>query len=197
LAERLKALRPALIAVEATGGFDTIVTAVLAAAGLPVVVINPAQVRHYAQALGKRAKTDPIDAAVIARFAQADKPEPHAPADATTRVQPQDHIAVAFAWAAERQKPADKLAIEPDPHLTVPALGLWGLIDPGNPHLEGFVGLLGNRDADHAAQPMGPRTAAPSDARLPGAIAVVGFEGGGRRTGPSILIVHIDSFTKQ
>jgi transposase len=74
LVERLREFAPALIAVEATGGFGTIVVAALAGEALPVVVVNPAQVRHYAQALGKRAKTDPIDAAVIARFAQAAKP---------------------------------------------------------------------------------------------------------------------------
>ena len=75
LATRLQALAPALIAVEATGGFETIIAASLASACLPVVVVNPAQVRHYAQALGKRAKTDPIDAAVIARFVEATRPE--------------------------------------------------------------------------------------------------------------------------
>lgn len=66
----------ALIAVEATGGFETVVTASLAGAGLPVVVVNPAQVRSFARALGKRAKTDPIDASVIARFALATRPQP-------------------------------------------------------------------------------------------------------------------------
>ena len=66
LVARLKAIAPAVIAVEATGGFECVVTAALAGAGLPVVVVNPAQVRAFANALGKRAKTDPIDAAVIA-----------------------------------------------------------------------------------------------------------------------------------
>jgi transposase len=75
LVRRLKELAPALIAVEATGGFETVVVAGLGAAGLPVVVVNPAQVRAYAKALGARAKTDPIDASVIARFAEATKPE--------------------------------------------------------------------------------------------------------------------------
>ena len=75
LLERLRALPPSLIAVEATGGFETIVAAALGGAGLPLVVVNPAQVRHFAQAVGKRAKTDPIDAAVIAQFAEAVKPE--------------------------------------------------------------------------------------------------------------------------
>src|SRR5262249_682947 len=73
--ERLRALWPTLIAVEATGGFETIVAAAVGGAGLPLVVVNPAQIRHFAQALGKRAKTDPIDAAVIALFAEAVKPE--------------------------------------------------------------------------------------------------------------------------
>ena len=86
LVGRLKALAPTLIAVEATGGFETVAAAALAGAGLPVVVVNPAQVRHFAHALGKRAKTDPIDAAVIARFAEATKPEPRPLPDATTRL---------------------------------------------------------------------------------------------------------------
>jgi transposase len=74
LMERLRPLGPERIAVEATGGFETVVAAALAAASLPVVVVNPAQVRAYAKALGRRAKTDPIDAAVIAAFAAATKP---------------------------------------------------------------------------------------------------------------------------
>lgn len=85
LVERLRSLAPALIAVEATGGFETVVVAALASEALPVVVVNPAQVRHYAQALGKRAKTDPIDAAVIARFAEATKPAVRALPDEMTR----------------------------------------------------------------------------------------------------------------
>ncbi len=75
LVERLAAIKPRRIALEATGGYETVVTAALAAAGLPVVVVNPAQVRSFAKALGKRAKTDPIHAAVIAHFAEAIKPE--------------------------------------------------------------------------------------------------------------------------
>jgi transposase len=76
LVERLRTFSPTLVAVEATGGYETIVAAALAGAGLPLVVVNPAQVRHFAQALGKRAKTDPIDAEVIARFIEAVKPAP-------------------------------------------------------------------------------------------------------------------------
>lgn len=75
LTERLKGLSVGVIAIEATGGFETVVAASLASSGLPVAVVNPAQIRHFAQALGKRAKTDPIDAFVIARFAEATKPD--------------------------------------------------------------------------------------------------------------------------
>lgn len=84
LIERLRPLAPAMVAIEATGGLESVVAASLGAAGLPVVVVNPAQVRAFAQALGKRAKTDPIDAAVIAKFAVATRPTIRPLADAET-----------------------------------------------------------------------------------------------------------------
>lgn len=86
LVARLRELSPHLVALEATGGFETIAAAALAGAGLPVVVVNPAQVRAFARALGKRAKTDPIDAAVIAHFAEATKPQPRPLPDETTQL---------------------------------------------------------------------------------------------------------------
>ena len=86
LVARLAPLNPVAVAVEATGGFETVVAASLAAARLPVVVVNPAQVRSFAQALGRRAKTDPIDAGVIAHFAEATRPEIRPLPDAHTRL---------------------------------------------------------------------------------------------------------------
>lgn len=86
LAQRLRQLAPQIVALEATGGFETIATAALAAAGLPVVVVNPAQVRAFAKALGQRAKTDPIDAAVIAHFAEATRPQVRQLPDAAARL---------------------------------------------------------------------------------------------------------------
>jgi transposase len=86
LTQRLASLSPDLVAVEATGGFETVVAASLGAAGLPVVVVNPAQVRAFAQAMGKRAKTDPIDAAVIAHFAAATRPQVRPLPDTDTRM---------------------------------------------------------------------------------------------------------------
>ena len=85
LIEALAPLAPQLVAVEATGGFEAVVAASLAAAGLPVVVVNPAQVRSFADALGKRAKTDRIDAQVIAQFAAAANPPVRALPDAATQ----------------------------------------------------------------------------------------------------------------
>jgi transposase len=70
----LIALRPALIVLEATGGLEIPVVAALHAAGLPVVVVNPRQVRDFAKALGQLAKTDRLDARVLAHFAAAIKP---------------------------------------------------------------------------------------------------------------------------
>jgi transposase len=86
LIERLKTSWPTMVAIEATGGFETLVAGGLAGAGLPVVVVNPAQVRSFAQALGKRAKTDPIDAMVIAHFVEATKPQQRALPDAMTQL---------------------------------------------------------------------------------------------------------------
>jgi transposase len=74
LIAELIALRPALIVLEATGGLEIPVTAALHAAGLPVVVINPRQVRDFAKATGQLAKTDRLDARVLAHFAAAIKP---------------------------------------------------------------------------------------------------------------------------
>jgi transposase len=75
LIRKLKHLKPALIAMEATGGYELAVASKFAEAKLPVAVVNPRQIRDYARAIGKLAKTDAIDAYVIARFAQDVRPE--------------------------------------------------------------------------------------------------------------------------
>jgi transposase len=85
LAERLRALAIDVIVLEATGGYETPVVAALSAAALPVVVVNARQVRDFARAVGKLAKTDAIDAAVLAHFAEAVKPERRPLADELTQ----------------------------------------------------------------------------------------------------------------
>lgn len=74
LVSRLRALAPTRIVLEATGGFEHAVVAALAAAGLPVVVANPRQVRDFGRAMGQLAKTDRIDAALLALFAERVQP---------------------------------------------------------------------------------------------------------------------------
>lgn len=75
VASRLAALAPALIVVEATGGLEMPLVIALAAARLPVAVVNPRQVRDFARATGRLAKTDRIDAEVLAHFAEAIRPD--------------------------------------------------------------------------------------------------------------------------
>ena len=75
LVARLKTFSAKVIALEATGGYETAVVAALSLAGLPVVVLNPSHVRSFAKALGQQAKTDSLDARVIAHFAEAANPQ--------------------------------------------------------------------------------------------------------------------------
>jgi transposase len=85
LVERLKLTGADVIALEATGGFEMLAVAGLSSAGFAVIVVNPAQVRSFAHAIGRRAKTDPIDAAVIAAFVAGTKPEIRPLRDAETQ----------------------------------------------------------------------------------------------------------------
>ena len=85
LVERLRALDPSLVALEATGGFEVTVAAALAAAQIPLAVVNPRQIRDFARSTGQLAKTDALDAKAIARFAEAVRPEPRPVPDAQAR----------------------------------------------------------------------------------------------------------------
>jgi transposase len=104
LAERLVALAPALVVLEATGGLEVRLAAALVAAGLPVAVVNPRQVRAFARATGRLAKTDRLDARAIAHFAEAVRPPVRPLADAATR-----HLG---ALVARRRQLLDMLIAE-------------------------------------------------------------------------------------
>jgi transposase len=105
LVERLQASGAiALIVVEATGGYEMALVAALATAQLPVVVVNPRQVRDFARAVGKLAKTDTIDAEVLAHFGEAVRPEPRAVPDELTRE--------LQGWLARRRQLIDMLLAE-------------------------------------------------------------------------------------
>ncbi len=75
LLERLRRMRPSLVVLKASGGYERPVVATLAAAGTPVAVVNPRQARDFAKATGKLAKTDELDAQALAHFAEAVRPE--------------------------------------------------------------------------------------------------------------------------
>jgi transposase len=82
LLARLRTVAPTIVVLEASGGYEVSLTAALASAGLPVAVVNPRQIRDYARAVGQLAKTDRLDAQIIARFAEAVRPEPRPVPDA-------------------------------------------------------------------------------------------------------------------
>ena len=86
LVSRMVDLSPGLVLLEATGGLELPLVAALAAAALPVAVVNPRQVRDFARATGTLAKTDALDAAVLARFADAVRPSVRPLRDAETQV---------------------------------------------------------------------------------------------------------------
>jgi transposase len=85
LIERVGLLDPYLVVLEATGGFELTVAAALVAAGMPLAVVNPRQIRDFARATGQLAKTDALDAKAIARFAEAVRPEPRVVPDEQAR----------------------------------------------------------------------------------------------------------------
>lgn len=85
LVMEVRAVVPVCVVLEATGGLERAATAALAAAGLPVAVVNPRQVRDFAKATGRLAKTDALDAAVLAHFGEAVQPPPRPVPDAQAR----------------------------------------------------------------------------------------------------------------
>jgi transposase len=81
----LRPLGPVLVVLEATGGYQRRVVAALALAGMPVAVVNPARARQFAQALGRLAKTDAVDAQVLAEFADRVRPKARPLPDASAQ----------------------------------------------------------------------------------------------------------------
>jgi transposase len=104
LVVRCRALTPTLIVCEATGGYEAALVAALATAGLPVVVANPRQVRDFAKATGQLAKTDALDAQVLALFAERVRPEP--------RVLPDEDGAALDALLTRRRQLVEMLTAE-------------------------------------------------------------------------------------
>ncbi|MFO0994257.1 MAG: transposase [Hyphomicrobiales bacterium] len=106
LCERLSRSPPSLVVLEATGGFETIVASALAAAHLQVAVVNPRQIRSFAHAGNRLAKTDRIDAEVIAHFAEAMQP-------AARPIASEDALLLGELMARRRQLIEDHCRAEP------------------------------------------------------------------------------------
>jgi transposase len=85
LVDRLKALSPALVLLEATGGLERAVAVALAEAKIPVRIVEPGRVRHFARSIGQHSKTDALDARVLAHYAEAVRPEARDLPDEETR----------------------------------------------------------------------------------------------------------------
>lgn len=108
LIARLQSLDPERIVLEATGGLEILLATQLAAAGLPVVVINPRQVRDFAKATGQLAKTDQVDARVLAHFGEALQP--------TVRPLPDEQTRALEALLTRRRQLVDMLVAEKNRH---------------------------------------------------------------------------------
>lgn len=104
LVERLRAVSPTLVVLEATGGYEMPVTGALAAAQIPVVVVNPRQVRDFAKATGALAKTDALDARTLAHFAEVIQP--------ARRPLPDEHTQALAALVTRRRQLVDMLTAE-------------------------------------------------------------------------------------
>lgn len=126
LCQRLGELPAVLVVVEATGGLETRLVAELDAVGLTVAVVNPRQVRDFAKALGKLAKTDRLDANILARFAEAVRPTP--------RPRPSDEAQVLQAVLARRQQLVEMLTAERN--------RLGRAADPVRPSVEKHIAWL-------------------------------------------------------
>jgi transposase len=114
LAARLVGLKPTLVVMEATGGLETDVCVTLAAHGLPVVVLNPRQVKEFARATGRLAKTDRVDAGVLADFAQKLRPE--------VRPLPDERQRALDALLARRRQLVEMIVAEKNRHQQAPRL---------------------------------------------------------------------------
>jgi transposase len=104
LVTRCQALTPTLTVCEATGGYEAALVAALATTGLPVVVANPRQVRDFAKATGQLAKTDALDARILALFAERVRPAP--------RLLPEEAVQALDALLTRRRQLVEMLTAE-------------------------------------------------------------------------------------
>ncbi len=136
LCARLSELKPARVVLEASGGLETALVAELAAAGLPVVVVNPRQVRDFARATGQLAKTDALDARMLALFAERVRPE--------LRALPSEQERELKAMVARRRELVEMITAERNRLARVPKL----LHKEISAHIRWLEGRVKERDRD-------------------------------------------------
>jgi transposase len=137
LIARVRPLTPTVVVLEATGGYEVTVAAALAGAGLPVAVINPRQIRDFARATGQLAKTDALDARVIALFAEAVRP--------IARPLPDDQARALGDLVARRRQLVDMLTAEQNRHRLLRDRGLQRDLEA---HITWLDAALGRLEAD-------------------------------------------------
>ena len=135
LAERMQAYSPVLVVMEASGGYEVTVAAALAALHVPVAVVNPRQVRDFARATGKLAKTDALDAAVLAHFAEAVGP--------AAQTLPDDEARLLGELVARRRQVLGMLTAERNRRKQTGRKAIIRLIDQ---HIKLLMGQLGELD---------------------------------------------------
>ncbi len=143
LVERVGSVKPSLIVIEATGGLENPVVAALLVAQWRVAVVNPRQVRDFAKATGRLAKTDQLDAQILAHFAQAIQPQP--------RPRPDEATQALAALVARRRDLVTRLTAERNRRRTAPAL----IAERITQHIDWLVTELAEVDdqiQDHIAQ---------------------------------------------
>lgn len=143
LASELRALAPALIVLEATGGFEVMVAAAIGGAGLPLAVVNPRQIRDFARATGRLAKTDRLDAEAIALFAERVRPEPRPVAGAEAQALAE--------LVARRRQIVEMIGMEQNRRRQARALGVARTIAATLRVLEAQLAAL-DRDIDGAVR---------------------------------------------
>jgi transposase len=139
LAVKLNKAAPALVVLEATGGYETALVLALQRASVPVAVVNPRQARDFARAQGRLAKTDGIDARVLARFGEAMRPAPLPPIDASRE---------ALAGLVARRRQLIEALIAERNHLEHASAAVTAWIDQ---HIVMLRGQLAQVDAAIAA----------------------------------------------
>jgi transposase len=173
LVKRLGELRPACIVLEATGGLEMPALTALAVAGLPAVAVNPRQTRHFAKAAGLLAKTDRIDALVLARFAEAMKPEIRPILDAPAQelraltVRRRQLVEMLTAEKNRRSMAPKRMVKEIDQHIAWLEKSLARIQDDMQKAIRNTPVWREKDDLLQSAKGIGPKTSAVLIAELP------------------------------